>query len=61
MPRAPTPAQAAFAAGWTSVKKSDPALWARVLADVKAEPGRWAAWKAIKADRLYKEKGGRFE
>ena len=46
--------------GWKSVRKSDPALWARVLSEVKREPGRWAAWKAMKADKLYLERGGRF-
>ena len=46
--------------GWASVPKSDPELWARVLAQVKKEPGPWAAWKAVKADRIYKSRGGRF-
>ena len=33
--------------GWESVPKSDPALWERVLQQVKKEPGPWAAWKAV--------------
>lgn len=47
-------------AGWAPVRKSNPALWKRVLSKVKREPGRWAAWKSIKADREYKRLGGRF-
>jgi len=46
--------------GWRSVPKSNPTLWKRVLSQVKREPGPWAAWKAIKADKIYKERGGRF-
>jgi hypothetical protein len=46
--------------GWKSVPKSNPKLWSRVLQEVKREPGPWAAWKAIKADKLYKQRGGRF-
>jgi hypothetical protein len=46
--------------GWASVPKSNPALWKKVLAEVKRESGPWAAWKAIKADRIYKDRGGRF-
>lgn len=46
--------------GWASVPKSDPELWQRVLNKVKREPGPWAAWKAEKAIKLYKEKGGKY-
>jgi|694.fasta_scaffold108893_2 hypothetical protein len=46
--------------GWKSVPKSNPELWQKVLNSVKREPGPWAAWKAIKADKIYKEKGGKF-
>jgi hypothetical protein len=46
--------------GWKSVPKSNPELWQKVLNSVKKEPGPWAAWKAIKADKIYKEKGGKF-
>ena len=46
--------------GWKSVPKSNPALWQKVLAEVKREPGPWAAWKAMKTDRIYKDRGGRF-
>lgn len=46
--------------GWKSVPKSNPALWRKVLESVKREPGPWAAWKAMKADKIYKEKGGKF-
>jgi hypothetical protein len=46
--------------GWKSVPKSNPELWKKVLSSVKRKPGRWAAWKAIEADRIYVEKGGRF-
>lgn len=49
-----------LSAGWQSVPKSNPTLWKRVLSQVRREPGPWAAWKAIKADRIYKAKGGRF-
>ena len=45
-------------AGWDSVEKTDPELWARILARVKREPGPWAAWKAAKAIRMYKKAGG---
>jgi len=46
--------------GWASVRKSDPKLWAQVLAKVKRKPGPWAAWKAMEADREYVRRGGRF-
>jgi hypothetical protein len=46
--------------GWATQPKSDPALWQRVLNKVKKEPGPWAAWKAQKAVKIYKEKGGRY-
>lgn len=46
--------------GWKSIPKSNPQLWSRVLQEVKREPGPWAAWKAMKADKLYKQRGGRF-
>jgi len=46
--------------GWKSVPKSNPELWQKVLNSVKREPGPWAAWKAMKADKIYKEKGGKF-
>jgi hypothetical protein len=49
-----------LSAGWKSVRKSNPELWAKVLAKVKKYPGPWAAWKAMEADRLYKARGGRF-
>lgn len=46
--------------GWKSVRKSDPVLWKNVLNEVKREPGPWAAWKAVKADKIYLERGGKF-
>ena len=46
--------------GWKSVRKSNPILWKKVLDEVKKEPGPWAAWKAIKADKIYQQKGGKF-
>jgi hypothetical protein len=46
--------------GWKSVPKSDPELWQKVLDEVRKLPGPWAAWKAIEADKRYKERGGRF-
>jgi len=46
--------------GWAPVPKSNPKLWSKILSGVKREPGPWAAWKAIKADKLYKEAGGHF-
>jgi len=49
-----------FKGGWKSVPKSNPQLWQKVLSSVKREPGPYAAWKAIKADKIYKKKGGKF-
>jgi hypothetical protein len=47
--------------GWASVPKSDPKLWERVLAEIKNKnPGPWAAWKSIQADKLYEKRGGKF-
>lgn len=47
--------------GWASVPKSDPSLWESVLSEVKRKnPGPWAAWKSIQADKLYEQRGGRF-
>lgn len=47
--------------GWASVPKSDPKLWESVLSEVKRKnPGPWAAWKSIEADKLYEQRGGRF-
>lgn len=48
-------------AGWTSVPKSDPVLWEKVLKSVRKLPGRWAAWKSMKAVRMYKDRGGRYK
>ena len=47
--------------GWMTVPKSDPRLWEEVLDEVKKQnPGPWAAWKAEKAIKVYKERGGRY-
>jgi len=46
--------------------KSDPALWARIVSQVKSEntggtlSGEWSARKAQIAVRKYKERGGRY-
>lgn len=47
-------------AGWTSVPKSDPVLWEKVLKSVRKLPGRWAAWKSMKAVKMYKDRGGKY-
>ena len=49
-----------FSGGWKSAEKKNPKLWNRVLAQVNREPGKWAAWKAMKAVRLYKQRGGKY-
>ncbi len=50
-----------FNGGWKSIPKSDPELWNKVLLKVKREePGKWAAWKSIKAVNLYKKLGGKY-
>jgi hypothetical protein len=48
--------------GWATVEKTNPELWKRVLNKVhKENPGPWAAWKSMKAVRLYKEMGGKYK
>lgn len=47
-------------AGWKPVTKLNQKLWDQVLKEIKLEPGPWAAWKAMKADKLYIERGGKF-
>lgn len=47
--------------GWKTEKKSKPQLWKKVLAKVHNEnPGHWAAWKSMKAVKIYKQLGGRY-
>lgn len=46
-------------------KKSNPALWSRIVSSVKSgtkggEPGKWSARKAQLAVAKYKESGGRY-
>jgi hypothetical protein len=48
--------------GWDSVEKGNPELWQKVLKKVHREnSGPWAAWKAMKAVRIYKEMGGTYK